>query len=275
MLKIFFLLVISASVCKAQFVGSYSLRDGGVDMMSSGLSVLPDNQFAISTYSGVIFGTWKEVDKNKIVLTDERSGDSFFKVYAGSSTAPAHQMKFNFTNFDKANALISLSSDTLRKAVFQPVFDSNSFYGDYSIAKPTGSVKYIKLAFSPPAAAKGVEAVPDKFYVYTFTLPETFNTWYIVFNADGLNAVKPMELKKEADVYTLNNKTISDREELTDKVVQDIRRYKMQMERPVSRQRNNRYKDIPDGTKNILANHLEIIQLENNSEKALFPPKHK
>lgn len=74
------LLITSFTNINAQFVGYYSLKDGGVDIQSSSLFVLQDHTFIILSVGGTpLQGTWIEESKDKIKLETNIENKSIFK----------------------------------------------------------------------------------------------------------------------------------------------------------------------------------------------------
>lgn len=264
------ILIFSITVCKAQFTGTYSLRDGGVDVMSSQLAIFPDNEFAIATYSGVITGKWEQKGNNKIILTERKLSDQLFRVYGSVRERPGIVIKLSFDNFDSAEALIAFTNDTLQKPLYQPVFDENSYAGNYTITKTAGT-KFVKLVCYP---YRNNHMVEDKLvntaYIYTFQLPKKYTSFNIVYDATAFAKLGPLELKKEGETYLLEGKDIGEKEELTDKIIREVKLYKLEMEKILTNG-NSRNSSIP--SERILPGKPEILVLPKGKEKALFPPQ--
>lgn len=277
--------LLSVTVCRAQFTGSYSLRDGGVDMMSSQLTIFPDHEFAISYYAGVITGNWEQKGNNKIILKERRPNEHAFTVYAGTDPKQEQKIKFSFAFFDTSDALISFSKDTLQQPLFQPVFDEHSFYGDYSITRDKG-ISYLRLACDPyrktseeryqtedPQTTKTRQKPSGQILIYTFPLPAEFNAYYIIFDENALTKQRTFEMEKKGSIYLVNGKEIGEQDELKEKTIREFKQYKENIQKARTTKSLGRYKDIPAGTKIISPLSTKITALKENTEKALFPPK--
>ena len=277
--------LLSIAVCRAQFTGTYSLRDGGVDMPSSQLTIFPDHEFAISYYAGVITGTWEQKGNTKLILKERWPNEYPFTVYAGTNPQQEQKIRFSFTYFDTSDALISFSKDTLQQSLFQPVFDERSFYGDYSITRDKG-ISYLKLACDPdrktseeryqtedPETIKTRQKPSGKVLIYTFLLPAEFNAYYIIFDENALTKVRTFELEKKGSKYWVNGKEIGEQDELKEKTIREFKQYKENLQKARTTKSLGRYKDIPSGTSIIPPLSTKITELKENTEKALFPPK--
>lgn len=277
--------LLSVPVCRAQFTGTYSLRDGGVDMPSSQLTIFPDHEFAISYYAGVITGTWEQKGNTKLILKERRPNEHPFTVYVGTNPQQEQKIRFSFTYFDTSDALISLSKDTLQQSLFQPVFDEHSFYGDYSITRDKG-INYLKLACDPdrktseeryqtedPETTKTRQKPSGKALIYTFPLPAEFNAYYIIFDENALTKLRTFGMEKKGSKYLVDGKETGEQDELTAKTIREFKKYKENIEKARTTKSLGRYRDIPSGTSMLSPLSIKITALKENTEKALFPPK--
>ncbi|WP_132839835.1 hypothetical protein [Sphingobacterium sp. JUb20] len=138
---LFIILHFVTNAC-AQFTGYFNLHDGGVDMPSSSLFVLPNNEFLLFYYDGYQIGSWKEIDNSTIVLSVIKTKTVPITIY-GKYNKNLTGISIDVYGLAKANAFINFSKDTTSKKEFQPIFNdwANCLGDDYKIKKMVGESK--------------------------------------------------------------------------------------------------------------------------------------
>lgn len=133
----FFLLILFFSIkLNAKFVGYYNLRDGGMDISSSSLFILPNNEFKIFTGDGFKNGIWKEIDKDKITLTETKTNTIPFRIF-GKWNSKNPIITIDVYGLYQSYAMVDFSKDSLSEKSFQPVFNdgANCLENNYYINK--------------------------------------------------------------------------------------------------------------------------------------------
>ncbi len=214
----------------AQFVGSYNLRDGGVDMPHSSLIVKPNNEFYIFYYAGYKTGKWTAIDKNNISLTETKNNKDAISIY-GKINKNLKTISINAYGLAKSNAFINFSKDTIAAKEFQPVFNdwANCLGDSYKIKKKIGEFNWITITcpIDSNFGSYGIK-YPYKAQSYTFQLDKNFNEYVVVTNPDALNEKMSFKLTKKNEAYLINdasgfadNKEL-ERDELTNEEFKNI-----------------------------------------------------
>ncbi|MEZ0129185.1 hypothetical protein AB9T88_05155, partial [Flavobacterium sp. LBUM151] len=199
------LLITSFTNINAQFVGYYSLKDGGVDIQSSSLFVLQDHTFIILSVGGTpLQGTWIEESKDKIKLETNIENKSIFSVYAIEGEETSKNVQFSPN--DKINLYVSVSKNETKQPIYRPLFDENwscldrnfetnipDKNGQLMLVSPEKEVDFSDNAKYPVASS-----------VYTFQLSDKFSNYRIFIDS---NVKKPfkIEIKKLNNDYIIQN----------------------------------------------------------------------
>lgn len=220
------ILILSLTKINAQFVGYYSLKNGGVDMPSSTLFILPDHTFVVfSAGMNPVQGNWKEESKDKIKLESDTTEKSIYCVYAIADNTGKGTIQFS--PLERLNLYVSFSKDAIQTN-FQPLFDENWSCLDKNFETIIPSKNATLKLVSPADGLDFSEysKFPVLSYVYTFKLSQKF-TSYRVF-IDG-NAKRSMdfEIKKHEDDYIVQKKDghhpiTTERNDLSDKIINKI-----------------------------------------------------
>lgn len=212
----------------AQFIGYYSLRDGGVDLPNSTLFVLPDHTFVLLYEGGnPLQGNWTEESKGKIKLEANTTDKSIFNVYAieGKNT----MNNIQFSPLENVKLYICFSTDSSKKSIYKPLFDKNWNCLDRNFeTRIPNKTTQIKLV-SPNI---GLDFSEDTKYplistVYTFQLSENFS-YYRVFIDSSFKIPLKFEIKKQDDDYIVAqtngfNPRSTNRNDLSDDVLKKMK----------------------------------------------------
>ncbi len=231
--KIYYTLLITIFLItnlNAQFVGSYNLRDGGVDMPHSSLIVKPNNDFYIFYYGGYKTGKWTAIDKNNISLTETKNNKDAISIYA-KVNKNLKAISINVYGLAKSNAFINFSKDTIATKEFQPVFNdwANCLGDNYKIKKKIDEFNWVTIT-CPIDSNFGNYGIkyPYKAQSYTFQLDKKFNEYVVVTNPDALDEKMSFKLTKKNDAYLINdasgfaNNKELERDELTNEQFKNI-----------------------------------------------------
>jgi hypothetical protein len=212
----------------AQFIGYYSLRDGGVDLPNSTLFVLPDHTFVLLYVGGnPLQGNWIEESKDKIKLEINTADKSIFDVYAIAGNETRNNIQFS--PLEKVNLYVCFSTDSSKKSIYQPLFDENWNCLDRNFeTKIPNKTTQIKLV-SPDLGSDFSEDTkyPAISKVYTFQLSEKFSS-YRVFIDSNLKIPMKFEIKKQDDDYIVSQTKgfkpcSTDRNDLSDDVLKKMK----------------------------------------------------
>ena len=226
----FLITILLITNLNAQFIGSYNLRDGGVDMPHSSLIVKSNNEFYIFYYGGYKTGKWIAIDKNNISLTETKNNSDAISIY-GKVNKNSKGISINVYGLAKSNAFINFSKDTIATKEFQPVFNdwANCLSDNYKIKKKIGEFNWVTITcpIDPNFGNYGIK-YPYKAQSYTFQLDKKFSEYVVVLNSDALNEKMSFNLTKKNDAYLINdasgfadNKEL-EREELTNEEFKNI-----------------------------------------------------
>ena len=194
----------------AQFIGYYNLHDGGVDVPSSSLFIMADNQFLLSYMSGYKLGTWKENNENSIALTEKRYNSQPIKI-TGEVYKNSSDLFIDVEGLVNAHAFISFSKDTVSAKEFQPVFNDWTNCADkkYVIKKKVGEYNWVTIAISPdPDFRQRRIRFPYKVKTYTFPLGKTGGKYFIKTDKDALMELMTFTLTKDEDVYQIDGSDV-------------------------------------------------------------------
>ncbi|MCV9929306.1 hypothetical protein OIU83_16685 [Flavobacterium sp. LS1R49] len=224
----FILFITSFTTIKAQFVGSYSLKDGGVDIQSSSLFVLPDHTFIVFYAGGTpLQGNWIEETKDKIKLEINTENKSIFSVYGikGNST----KKNVQFSPNDKINLYVSFSKKELKQPIYRPLFDEKWSCLDRNFETNIPD-KNAELKLVSPE--KEVDFSDDIKYpvasnVYTFQLSEKFSN-YRVFIDGNVKIPFKIEIIKQNKDYIIQDihahkPLVTERNDITEKMLEKIK----------------------------------------------------
>ena len=234
--KKYFLLIfllIYITKINAQFVGYYNLHDGGVDMPSSQLYVLLNNEFVLFYYAGYKTGKWKNMNENHISLTETKTINSPFLVYA--KEGKNKKIRLNVYGLYRANAMINFEKDTITNKEFQPIFNigANCLANDYNIEKNYNEYDWFTLTIpnNPQLGKELAIKYPYKTTNYTFPINKKYALYTILYNEDALNANFNFILAKNKDTYTIDNGKEINREDLTDDMLKGIEKGKKSVDK--------------------------------------------
>jgi len=194
----------------AQFTGYYNLHDGGVDMPSSSLFVLPNNDFLLFYYDGFKSGNWSEIDKNNIALTEIKKETTPIRMY-GRHNKNLDGITVDVYGLAKTHAFINFSTDTISKKEFQPIFNdwANCLSGDYKINKQYGDNKWVTISY-PIEPGFGTNSIryPYKAMTYTFPLDHEYNEYIVLQHDDALRESIFFTISKKDETYYINGNQI-------------------------------------------------------------------
>lgn len=224
----FILFIAAISNSNAQFVGSYSLKDGGVDIQSSGLFVLPDHTFIVFYAGGTpLQGNWTEESKDKIKLEINTENKSIFSVYAIKGNQTNKNVQFSPSG--QINLYVSVSKNKLEQPIYQPLFDENWSCLDRDFETNIADKKAQLKLVSPE---KEIDFSDDIKYpvasnVYTFQLSDKFSN-YRIFIDPNVKAPFKIEIIKQNKDYIIQNARggkpiVTDRNEITEKMIGEIK----------------------------------------------------
>lgn len=206
-----------------QFTGYYNLHDGGVDMPSSSLFVLPNNEFLLFYYDGYKSGNWKEIDDSTIALTTIKTKTAPISIY-GKYNKNLTGIRIDVYGLAKANAFINFSNDTISKKEFQPIFNdwANCLGEEYKIEKKVGENNWVTISFpADPDFERNSIRYPYPALTYTFPLSKKYNDYIAVQNVDALQGSMDFFITKNEETYAINDQK-SERTELTDEIIKKI-----------------------------------------------------
>jgi hypothetical protein len=222
------ILLVFFTKANAQFVGYYNLHDGGVDMPSSQLCILPNNEFVLFYYAGYKAGKWKEIDENNIALNESKTMNSPFLIYG--LEGKSEKIRINVYGLYRANAFINFSKDTINAKDFQPVFNdgANCLANDYNIEKKNGEYNWLTVSIpnNPEIGKRLFTKYPYKAMSYTFPIEKKYGVYTVLFNEDALNKNMDFTLTKNDKTYSIGGERVLTREELTDEMLKGIEKGK-------------------------------------------------
>ncbi|GEM_PF-2526598 len=267
----FVLLITSFTKINAQFVGYYSLKDGGVDIQNSTLFILPDHTFALIFPGGnPIEGKWIEKSNNKIKLETDTNNKSIFSVFAIVDTESKNNIQFS--PLEQLNLYVSFLQNETQETLFQPLFDDDWSCIDRNFEKNIPNKSTLLKLVSP---YNGIDFAKEAEYpvtsnVYTFKLTEKQSN-YRVFIDPNAKADIQFEIEKQNDDdYIIkqvgrynSNPIITERNELNDKIQKEIKNALIPWQINDLQQRG---KDI----KMLSPIKVEKIELTKPSQKPLF-----
>ena len=201
------LVLFCSLVSQAQFVGYYNLQDGGVDSPSSSLFVLPNNEFMIFYLGGFKRGTWKEIDKNKIELSEVKLNTNPVQIYGKTETTTDKNLKVDVAYLSRANAFIRFSKDTNFQQELTPVFNDwpNCMKDQYVITKPLGQFNYVNVSLpSNPEFGKFGVTYPYKVASFTFPLDKKFTHFTLLYNEEAQQELMIFTFRKSGDDYSID-----------------------------------------------------------------------
>lgn len=219
---LFIILHFVTNAC-AQFTGYYNLHDGGVDMPSSSLFVLPNNEFLLFYYDEYQIGSWKEIDNSTIVLSVIKGKTVPITIY-GKYNKNLTGISIDVYGLAKANAFINFSKDTTSKKEFQPIFNdwANCLGDDYKIKKMVGESNWVTISYpADPDFGRNSVRYPYKALTYTFPLNRQYNDYVAIQNEDALQDIKDFTITQKNGIFTINDQK-SERTELTDEILKKI-----------------------------------------------------
>lgn len=219
---LFIILHFVTNAC-AQFTGYFNLHDGGVDMPSSSLFVLPNNEFLLFYYDGYQIGSWKEIDNSTIVLSVIKTKTVPITIY-GKYNKNLTGISIDVYGLAKANAFINFSKDTTSKKEFQPIFNdwANCLGDDYKIKKMVGESNWVTISYpADPDFGRNSVRYPYKALTYTFPLNRQYNDYVAIQNEDALQDIKDFTITQKNGIFTINDQK-SERTELTDEILKKI-----------------------------------------------------
>lgn len=219
---LFIILHFVTNAC-AQFTGYYNLHDGGVDIPSSSLFVLPNNEFLLFYYDGYQIGSWKEIDNSTIVLSVIKGKTVPITIY-GKYNKNLTGISIDVYGLAKANAFINFSKDTTSKKEFQPIFNdlANCLGDDYKIKKMVDESNWVTISYpADPDFGRNSVRYPYKALTYTFPLNRQYNDYVAIQNEDALLDIKDFTITKKNGIFTINDQK-SERTELTDEILKKI-----------------------------------------------------
>ncbi|KAA8735630.1 hypothetical protein F4V57_02225 [Acinetobacter qingfengensis] len=156
------------------FIGFYN---GSKMELMFHLYLLPNHEFVINLSYGsedrVILGSWIQIEKNKIHLTEIRDQDDSFFVYAAEGSGTSRKIEFRSFDENTYNAL-AFGEIFNRKAlryILKP--DENNFYYTYDLDKSVASSKKIYLSRS---------ISQDKHEVYEFEPKDNNHNVLLIYN---------------------------------------------------------------------------------------------
>ena len=217
----------------AQFVGYYNLHDGGVDMPSSQLYVLPNNEFILFYYAGYKTGKWKNMDENQISLNESKTMNSPFLVYA--MEGKSEKIRLNVYGLYRANAMINFAKDTITSKEFQPIFNigANCLANDYNIEKKFGEYNWMTFTIpnNPEMGKRLALKYPYKATSYTFPIDKKYSLYTVLYNEDALNENLSFILTKKNKKYSIDGEREITRENLTDEILKGIEKGKNEVDK--------------------------------------------
>ncbi|MFH6964781.1 hypothetical protein ACHRVK_10460 [Flavobacterium plurextorum] len=200
------------------------MKDGGVDMPSSVLFVLPDQTFILfSAGINVAQGNWIEESKNKIKLESSAADKSIFSVYAIDNRTSKDSIQFSPS--DQIYLYACFLKNEVNETIFQPLFDKNwsCLNRDFQMKIPAKS-RLLKLV-SPVTSTdfSGDIKFPVTSMVYTFQFSEKFSNYRVFIDANSKIKLS-LEIRKENDDYVIQQRDgyhsiITDRNDLSDKIM--------------------------------------------------------
>lgn len=219
-------LLIFITKVNAQFTGYYNLHDGGVDMPSSSLFVLPNNEFIFFYFGGYKVGKWQEIDKENIVLTETKSNTNPISIYGKNDKNQAN-ININVYSLATSHAFISFSKDTIINKELQPIFNSgaNCLGDNYTINKKIGEYNWVTftLPFNPEFGKRYSIKYPYKALTYTFPLDKKYSDYLVVYDEDAQRENMTFRLTKKEDDYMLDgNERKLEKKDLTDEILKKI-----------------------------------------------------
>ncbi|MET4083805.1 hypothetical protein ABIB40_003777 [Pedobacter sp. UYP30] len=221
---ILFVLLILVTNANAQFEGHYNLHDGGVDVPSSSLFILPSSEFMLFYYGGYKAGKWRQIDKNNIALTETRTKTKSIAMY-GSSSTKKNEIAINVGSLADAHAFINFSKDTINNKDFQPVFNDspNCLGSEYLIKKKLGEYNWATITLSLNSqAGRNPSIYPYKAFSYTFPLNKQHTDYVVLYNKEALTPNLNFTLGKKNNEYTIDGNQQLKREDLTDELLKKM-----------------------------------------------------
>ena len=130
-----------------QIIGSYSLRDGGVDVGSSLLVLSADSTFMIIGLGTFINGHWRISPNGSVVCTEQLGISPFIVSATHKENIPKGKIRIDCYGLPQAYALIGFSSDSTQADTLRRVFNdgANCTGSNYMITVPAG-MRYMQLA---------------------------------------------------------------------------------------------------------------------------------
>lgn len=223
----FILFISSFATVNAQFVGRYSLKDGGVDIQSSSIFVLPDHTFMVFYAGGnPLQGNWIEVSNDKIKLEIDTEKKSIYSVYAISGNPTKKNVQFS--PMDKINLYVSFSRDNLKHPIYRPLFDENWDCLDQNFETNIADKNAQFMLVSPEKAIGFSEDIkyPVASNVYTFQLSPKYSN-YRIFIDPNVKVPFNIEIIKQKEKYLIQDMRgskplVTNRNEITDKMLKNI-----------------------------------------------------
>ena len=229
----------------AQFAGYYNLRDGGVDMPSSGLFILPTGEFVLSYYAGLKGGTWKEAGKDKIVLKEVKTLNRPFLMIGRKEENPK-TVEIDVYGLAEAVASVTFSKEGVADKELQPLFNfgANCLDNGYILKKEAGA--YTAVTFTLPTDPRYKEkhaTYPYPAFSYTFPLSKGYSHYKVMYNRDALKPSFEFTLRRQGEYYFTGeeggfkeDEKALQRQELTPEMLQNIEKgkqaFKAEVERP-------------------------------------------
>ncbi|MDA6068253.1 hypothetical protein NJT12_01350 [Flavobacterium sp. AC] len=224
----FILFIAAITNINAQFVGSYSLKDGGVDIQSSSLFVLPDHTFIVFYAGGTpLQGNWTEESKDKIKLEINTENKSIFSVYAIKGNPTNKNVQFSPSG--QINLYVSVSKNKLKQPVYQPLFDEKWGCLDRDFETNIADKKAELKLVSPEIAIDFSDNIkyPVASNVYTFQLSDKFSN-YRIFIDPNVKAPFKIEIIKQNEKYIIQDTKggkpiVTDRDDIAEEMITKIK----------------------------------------------------
>ncbi len=235
-----------ASQIHAQFAGKYNLRDGGVDVPSSSLFLLDNNQFYLFYFGGYKTGKWKEIEKNTIEIIEEKIKSNPIELYA-KGPALTEGFILDVDGLAQAKAHIQFSNDTKEAGELQPVFNDspNCFENEYIIKKLDAKLNWITITLPEnPDVIRYSSKYPYKAISYTYAINKKYSDYFILYKPEVLLPPLQMTMVKNGEDYQLSlTKEFLKREKITTEEFQAIAKGLRALKN--EEERNNRGVIIP------------------------------
>jgi len=259
----------------AQFTGYYNLHDGGVDMPSSSLYILPNHEFVLFYFDGYRYGKWKEIDKNNIELNETKNQIDPISVY-GKFNKNAVNNSVNVYGLYKSYASISFHKDRIENKEAEPIFNigANCLDRSYVIKKKKGEYNWVTFTLpSDPDFGRDKTTYPYNVLNYTFPLDKKYTDYMVIPNEDAIRENMNFVITKKNSTYIITgSKGELERKDLTNETLKKIETAKIAIDQQHSTERFGNLLPSISTVKNIISQKslvkpIFIAKCEEENEK--------